>query len=318
MLQENARPLEEVAIGKARLVKWMHLLRLAVELGQCDRQRWQSLQQQLVDGSRSRRIVLDVQALHDAEEYVHAILPLLTVGFSHRAIAHGMLSKSVERKGELTMLIERGHSRLAHINILLRATNDHKMARSKRQELLKELTGMLIGECELRPQFAVVLMSAMGNDVLDRARTLASLKVGPGLEGIPRGLPVDISTLRLLPSGALDMTGQKAVVAIAKVAAVLGIRNAVGNGGGDVSTEVAKQSESLQHQLLREIHVYRTDDTTKATGLLSAAQDFIAHESLGQAKQDPGVTQLEVIMNLLSVITTGCVRLLYIISVCVW
>lgn len=316
VLQENARPLDDIVIGNARLVTWMHLLRLAVALGQCDRQRWQSLQQQLVSESRFHRVEIDVPALYDTEECIHALLPPLTAGLSHRAISHGIISRSVERKGELTLLMERGHSRLALINILLQATNDCKINRLKSKEFLKELTGMLIGECKLRPQFAVVLMSAMGNGVLDRARTLADIKVTPGLDGIPQCLSEDISNLKLLPSGVLDLVGYKTAITIAKVAAVLDIRNAMDTGGGDVSAEVAEQGQALQYQLLGEVHSYITADTTKATGLLNA-QDFIAHELLGQAKKIPGITQLHVIMSLLSVVTTGCVRSLCIHSECI-
>lgn len=304
-LQESAPSLGEVTIGNARLVMWMHLLRIAAALGHCDWQRWQGLQHQLVSGFRSHGAIVDVQALHGAQEHVHTLLPSSTTSLSCRASVGGVFSTSMKRKGELVACIEQGYLRLAHVNILLQVINGSKMSRSKQKEVSRELTGMLVGECKLRPQFASVLLSAMGDDVLDRARELLDPPASPDVSAISPCLRREVSALKLLPSGVLDIASQKVAIAVARLAATLGIRNVVGSRGVHISPGTAEKGESLQNELLREVRSYASDDTIKAVDVLSAVRDFICHESLEQAKQDTGVLELDVIMGLLSVVVTG-------------
>lgn len=284
---------------------WMYLLRIAATLGYCDWHRWQGLQQQLVSGFRSHGGVVDAQALHGAEEGLHTLLSSSTTSLSRRASADSVSSASMKSKGVLVACIEQGYSRLAHVNVLLRIINGSKMSRSKQKEVSRELTGMLVGEGKLHPRFASVLLSAMGDHVLDRARELLDPPGSPDVSAISPCLRRGVSTLKLLPSGALDTTSKKVAMAIARLAAMLGIRNVAGSAGVDTSSGTAKEGKMLQNQLLREVRSYASDETVEATGILSAARDLICHESLEQAKQDTGVLELDVIMGLLSVVVTG-------------
>lgn len=286
----------------------MYLLRLALTLGQCDQQRWQSIQQQLVE-SRFQRTVLDVQGLHDAQEHVHALLPSIGAGPTPPVIDPGVLSRSLRKKGELIEFIERGYTRLARINLLFDVTN--KISLSERRNALRALTLMLMDEDALRPELAVTLVSAMGHDVIGRASSVLGLTAGP--EGIPRRLALDIGNLQQIPDGSSNIVGQQAVVAIAKLAAMLGIKGAVGKWGTDLPSGVAERSAKLQSQLLFEIRRYRSDDRTTAgvlaTGVLGAAHGFIAHELLNQSELNTGTIELDVFMELLDVVVSGCVLL---------
>lgn len=291
----------------------MHLVRLAVTLGQCDQKRWKNLQRQLCDSRCcSQQTVLDVRGIREARACLHGLVHSFFLGLPQRSITQGVLSRYAEKRGELTALIERGHSRLAHINLLLRSVlsegmDINKVNSSEHRDALDNLTGMFLGDCELGPKLAVILLSAIGNEVIRRASTL--LELTPSPEGIPQHLPEDIARLRLSSSGALDTAGQQVAVAVTKLAAVLDVTDALANWGEDLTAKVAERGATLRNKLLLDIHMYKEDNRAdmdaQVTEHLGTAQDFIAESALNRTDQASSANQLDILMSLLNVMIIG-------------
>lgn len=282
----------------------MYVLRLAVGLGQIERNKWQSLQQQLL-GSRTQ---VDMRDLHEAQEGVHALFHSFSREFAYREIRQGVLSRSTEKKVELTSFIERGHFRLANVNVLLRAFwNEVKhlddISSSERTIALNQLTGILVGGSKLRPKLAATLLAAMGYDIIRRASTSP--------EDVPEALSMDIENLQSSSKDVLDALGQHAAGTATKLAAALAVTDALTSWGDDLYSEAGRRGAALQGQLWRDIRTYRTSNRStvdvQVAGLLTAAQDFINKSPPRQVECDPGTTELDVMMILLGVVVAGCV-----------
>lgn len=281
----------------------MYVLRLAVGLGQIGRNKWQSLQQQLL-GSRAH---IDMRELYEAQEGIRALFHSFSREFAYREIRQGVLSRSTEKKVELTSFIERGHSRLANVNVLLRAfwnevAHLDAISSSERTIAFNQLTGMLVGESKLRPKLAATLLAAMGYDIIRRASTSP--------EDVPEALSMDIENLQS-SKDELDALGQHAAGAATKLAAALAITDTITSWGDDLSFETGRRGAALQGQLWRDIGTYRSSNRStvdvQVAGLLTAAQDFINKGPPRQVEYEPGTTELDVMMILLDVVAAGCV-----------
>lgn len=295
--------MEDKLVGDASRVKWMYVLRLAVGLGQIGVDKWRGVQQQLLES----REQVDIRELHGAHECIHALFHSFSREFSHRGIRQGVLSRSAEKRVDLTTFIERGYSRLAKVNLLLRAllnktTDLGQISSSERASALNQLTGMLVGEYKLHPKLAATLLAAMGCDIIRRA------SVYP--EDVPKALTIDIGNLISSSKGVLGALSQQAAGTVTKLAATLAVTDALSSWGDDLPIETGRRGAALQDQLWRDIRTYRSNRSTvdaQVAGLLTAAQDFIKEGSPCQVEHEPGTTQLDVMIILLGVVTTGCV-----------
>lgn len=293
--QGQARPLEDKLVANTSLVRWMYIIRLAVELGQCDRHRWQDVQQLLVEPGKP----IDLEGLYSARDGIHAVLNDSN-GKPHQG---GVFSRPTESRGGLTRLIECGHARLAKLNTLLRALwNDRAGMRSgssqERKTTLNDLVGVVVGESQLHPKLAVRLLSALGHDVIRRARSSP--------EGAPQALPRDIANMRMSSKGVMGESDQRAATTVTKLAALLRISETLNKRNVNLSVELAQRGSALQDELRVQIKNYsQLDPSQQVADVLGAAEDFIAELPPDASEHGPGNSQLDVMIHLLGAVMNG-------------
>lgn len=295
--QGQARPMEDKVVANTSLVRWMYLLRLAVETGQCDPKEWQQLRQLLVMPGKA----VDLRGLYSTRDGIHAVLN----GADGEPRPGGVFSMLTERKGELTRLIEHGHARLAKLNTLLRALwNDAAGLRSvssqERKATLNHLVGVMVGESRLHPELALQLLSALGHCVIRRARASS--------EGVPQALPGDITNLRISSKGLMSEGDQQAAFTAMKLAALLRIKEAFDRRNGiNLSAELAQRGSALQGELRVQIKNYREqkDPSQQVNDALGAAEDFIAELPPDASEHGPGNSQLNIMIYLLGAAMNG-------------
>lgn len=277
----------------------MYVLRLAVELGQCDPSKWENAQQLLADPPKSA----DLKDLYSAREDVHALLRASSGGPLHGG---GVFSRFTESRAELTRLIEVGQARLARLNALLRAlwsestTGAKGVSSAERAGALNDLVGVAIGEKQLGPKLALRLFSALGNDVVGRART--------GAEGVSAGLARDVARLRLTSEGVVDEWSERAAVAATGLCAVLRITEALAKKDHQsLPEEVSQRGAALQSELRARVKTYaeESDGRREAGDVLGAAQDFVAELPPEPSEHGPGNSHLDLMAYLLGVVTGG-------------
>lgn len=298
MPQGQARPLEEKLVANTSLLRWMYVLRLAVETGQCDPQQWKDLQQLLlVEPGKP----IDLEGLYASRDGIRAVLN----GPDGEPRQGGVFSRPTESRGELTHLIECGHTRLAKLNLLLRALwNNPAGMRSvspeERKVALNDLVGVVVGESELHPELALQLLSALGHDIIRRARATH--------EVVPQALPREISNMRTSPKGVMGEADQRAVITLTKVAALVRVTEALSKRDGDLSAELAHRGSALQGELRMQIK-HRQEQAgvprQQVADALSAAEDFIAELPPDANEHGPGNSQLDMMIHLLGAVTNG-------------
>lgn len=275
----------------------MYVLRLAVELGQCNQSRWKkTLQQLLADPPKN----VCLKALYTTREDVHALLR----ASSGDPLQRGVFSRPTESRGELTRLIEDGQSRLARLNALLRALWDEstgavRVSPAERAGALNDLIGVVIGESPLRPKLALRLFSALGNDVIGRAKK--------GSEGVSPALALDVASLRLASKGMLDERSQRAALAATELCAMLRITEALAKRKGEsLPAELAKRGAALRGELWARIKKYtQPDKRRRMADVLGAAEDFVAELPPEPSEHGPGNSHLDLMLYLLGVMTKG-------------
>ena len=276
----------------------MYVLRLAVELGQCDPSKWEEAQQLLANPPSST----DLRGLYSTREDVHA--SLLRASSGGPLHGGGVFSRLTESRGELTRLVEAGQARLARLNALLRALwvqsagSGRGASSAERAIALNDLIGVAIGESQLGPELALRLFSALGNDVIGRARA--------GSEGVSAGLTRDVARLRLASNGAVDERSQRAAVAATELCAVLRITEALAKKNPEslLPAEVAQRGAAIQGELRARIKTYAEPDGRPQAGdVLGAAEDFVEELPPEPSEHGPGTSHLDLMAYLLGVVT---------------
>lgn len=300
--QGELQPLDDVVISYASRVRWMYILRLAVGLGLCDLNTWQRVHRQLTTSQTK----VDRYLLFENLEGIHALLHSTNGHYSQREITVGVFSRSTEAKGEVTMLVERGHARLAKINVLLRTLWEErsgvgKISHQDRSDALTGITGVMIGECELHPKLSVKIFSVLGQDIIRRTSAYAV--------GVSEGLAVDVANLRISPRGGMDPVSQWAAGTVIKLAAALAIGDATCKRKGNLPVDAPQRAAALKSQLLSEIGAYKGKDIqaeqVNATRLICLAQDLFAEVPPDQTYHEPGTTHFELMIDLLGGATPG-------------
>lgn len=288
--------MEDKLVADTSSVRWMYLLRLAVEIGQCDPQKWQDLQPLLVEPGQP----IDLKELYSTRDDIHAVLN----GYDGEPCEGGVFSRSTESRGELSRLIECGHARLAKLNTLLRAlwhdpADMRSISSQERKAILNSLVGVVIGESQLHPKLALQLLSALGQYVIRLARASA--------EGAPQTLARDIANLRMSSEGVVSEAGQRAAIAVTKLAALLRIEESLNTRNGNLSPELAQRGSALQNELRMQIknRPEREDPTQQMDDTLGAAEDFIAELPPDASEYGPGNSQLDILIHLLGTIMNG-------------
>lgn len=279
----------------------MYVLRLAVELGQCDPSKWKEAQQQLL--VEPPKQPTDLKGLYSTREDVHALLPASTGDSLHGG---GVFSRLTESRGELTRLIECGQARLAKLNVLLLAlwsdsAHTTNFSSTEGTGALNDIVGVVIGESRLRPELALRLFSALGGDVVRRASS--------GAEGVSPALARDVASLRLTSKGVVDEGGRRAAVAATELCAVLRITEALAKRNeGSLAAELAQRGAALQGELRVHIKAYSRPDRLRhreEADVLGAAGDFVAELPPEPSEHGPGSSRLDLMEYLLGVVTSG-------------
>ncbi|CAM9215091.1 unnamed protein product, partial [Hapterophycus canaliculatus] len=287
----QARPLEEKLVSKASRVRWMYMLRLAVELGQCDLNKWQEFRDML---SGEGAAPFDLRGLHNVRQGVHALLHSFD---GEPPIFRGAFSRQTQSRAELTDLIESGQARLARLNVLLRllwSESARKISSAERTSILNDIIGMLVGESQLYPKLALRLFSVLGHDVIRRARS--------GPESVPQTLPGDVAKLNLSSKGIMDEKNQRAATTVSALAALLRISEALSNTEPPV--ERAQSGAALQDRLRVQIKTYSNHKhSQQIVEDLDDAEDFIKELPPEESEHGPGNSQLDIMMHLLWVLT---------------
>ncbi|CBJ29110.1 expressed unknown protein [Ectocarpus siliculosus] len=237
----QAPPLEDKLVGIASRVRWMYLVRLAVELGLCDLSEWQEVSNLLAEPKKP----IDLGSLYETRQGIHALFHGFRGG-DGPLLLDGVFPRSTESRGELVSLIERGQARLAKLNVLLRALWSESAGTGRgsfedRTEALNTLVGVMVGESQLHPNFALKLFSALGLDVIRRAKS--------GPDKVPQSLQGDIANLGLSSGGVLSEASQRAALAVTKLAALARISEALSKSRDELSLDVAQRGAALQAEL---------------------------------------------------------------------
>lgn len=268
------------------------MLRLAVELGQCDLDKWQDFRRML---SAEDAAPIDLGGLHKVRQSVHALLHSFD---GEPPIFRGVFRRQTQSRAALTGLIESGQARLAKLNVLLRALwseSTGKLSSAERTSILNNIIGMLVGESQLHPKLALRLFSTLGHDVIRRARSSP--------EGIPQTLPRDVANLNLSSKGAMDGRNQRAATTVCALAALLRISEALSNA--NPSVELEHRGAAIQDTLRVQIKSYSQYTENRQTmEVLGDADDFIEGLPPEESEHGPGNSQIDVMMYLLGVLTT--------------
>ena len=248
------------------------MLRLAVELGQCNLNVWRSAQEQLNESPST----LNIEGLFEIWQGVNFLLKLF-----HGYSLHGAFPKSMKDRIQLTGLIERGYFRLAQVTALHQAlidisTDEREDGIEQRKYALDKLKGMMLGQLDNEPKLLMTYFSALGG-VLCRARIF--------VDEVPQTLVKDIANLRLLPSGSLDLVPQNTIIATAKVAATVAIADALEEWKSDLPSQFVQHAAHLRDILIHNIRAYRNEHYTNHTqGLdtLAEALEFVAQTPLNR------------------------------------
>lgn len=297
-LQGQARPLEEKLVANTSLVRWMYVLRLAVETGQCDPQKWRDLQQLLLVESGKP---IDVEGLYSSRDGIRAVL----LGPDGEPRRGGVFSRPTESRGELTHLIECGHARLAKLNLLLRALWNNpagmrSVSSEERKVALNDLVGVAVGERALHPKLVLQLLSALGHDIIRRARAAH--------EAVPQALPREIASMRMSPKGVMGEADKRAAVTVTKLAALVRVTETLNKRGGNLSAELAQRGSALQGELRIQIKHHQeqvVEPKQQVVDALGAAEDFIAELPPDANEHGPGNSQLDMMIHLLGTVTNG-------------
>lgn len=274
----------------------MYVLRLAVELGQYDQDKWGGVQQQLLLAKPLKPV--DLNGLHSTREDVHALLQPSRGGPLHG----GVFSRLTESRGELMRLVEGGQARLARLNTILRvlwdkSTGVASVSSAERAGTLNDLVGVLIGESQLGPELALRLFSALGNDVVRRAKS--------GAEGVSPALARDVATLRLASKGVADERSQRAAIAATELCAVLRITEALAKTT-NVPDELERRCAALQDELRARVKgCFRSKKPRQVANVLGAAEDLVAELPPDPSEHGPGNSLLDLMVHLLRVVTSG-------------
>ncbi|CAM9105353.1 unnamed protein product [Ectocarpus fasciculatus] len=293
----QAPPLEDKLVGIASRVRWMYLVRLAVELGLCDLIEWEENLHLLAEPQKP----IDLESLYETRQGIRALFH----GFrgDEPLLLDGVFSRSTESRGELVSLIERGQARLAKLNVLLRALWSESAGTGRgifeeRTENLNTLVGVMVGERQLHPKFALKLFSALGLDVIRRAKS--------GPDTVPQPLQGDITNLGLSSGGVLSEAGQRAALVVTKLAALVRISEALNKSRDELSLDLAQRGAALQAELRVHVKAYvEHQQKQQKEEVLGAAEDFIAEMPPEEAEHGPGNSQLDIMTHLLGAIITG-------------
>lgn len=292
MLQGQVRPFEEKLISEASRVRWMYLIRLAMELGQCDLEEWQAVRQML-SGTDSAPI--DLGSVHNTRQGVHALLHSFD---GEPPIFRDAFSRQTQSRAELTDMIESGQARLVKLNVLVRelwGESTGKLGAAERTSILNDVIGILVGESQLYPKLALRLFSALGHDVIRRARS--------STEGIPQHLMGNVANLNLSSKGVMDEKNQRAATTVVALAALLRISERLSNA--NPSTELAQRGAELQDKLRVQVKDHsQHPQIQKMMQVLGDAQDFIEEFPPEETEHGPGNSQLDIMIYLLGVLTT--------------
>ncbi|CAB1114212.1 unnamed protein product [Ectocarpus sp. CCAP 1310/34] len=294
----QAPPLEGKLVGIASRVRWMYLVRLAVELGLCDLNEWEEALHLLAEPKKP----IDLESLHETRQGIHALFHGFRGGDGPLLLG-GVFPRSTESRGELVSLIERGHSRLARFNVLLRAIWSESAGTGRgsfeeRTEALNTLVGVMLGESQLHPSFALKLFSALGLDVIRRAKSSP--------DKVPQSLQGEIANLGLSSGGVLSEASQRAALAVTKLAALVRISEVLSKSRDELSLDLAQRGAALQAELRVQVKAYAEhQQSQRREEVLSAAEDFIAEMPPEEAEHGPGNSQLDIMTHLLGAIITG-------------
>ncbi|CAN0471603.1 unnamed protein product, partial [Ectocarpus sp. 8 AP-2014] len=294
----QAPPLEDKLVSIASRVRWMYLVRLAVELGLCDLNEWE----EVLHLSAEPQKPIDLESLYETRQGIHALFHGFRGG-DEPLLLDGVFPRSTESRGELVSLIERGQARLAKLNVLLRALWSESAGTGRgsfeeRTEALNTLVGVMVGESQLHPNFALKLFSALGLDVIRRAKS--------GPDKVPQSLQGDIAILGLSSGGVLSEASQRAALAVTKLAALVRISEALSKSRDELSLDLAQRGAALQAELRVQVRAYvEHQQHQQREEVLSAAEDFIAEMPPEEAEHGPGNSQLDIMTHLLGAIITG-------------
>ncbi|CAM9104938.1 unnamed protein product [Scytosiphon promiscuus] len=289
----QARPLEEKLVSEASRVRWMYLTRLAVELGQCDQEKWEAFRQML---SGADTATFDAGAVHNTRPGVHVWLHSFD---GEPPSFRGVFSSQTQSRAELTNAIESGQARLAKLNVLLRvlwSESTGKINSAERTSILNDVIGILVGESRLYPKLALRLFSTLAHDVIRRARSSS--------EGLPQRLPNDVMSLNLSSKGIMDEKHHRAATAVAALAALLRISETLSNV--NLSAELVQRGAKLQENIRVQIRTYSKHLNSQQTmEVLCDAHDFIEELPPAESEHGPGNSQLDIMTHLLGVLTTS-------------
>ncbi|CAN0471249.1 unnamed protein product, partial [Ectocarpus sp. 8 AP-2014] len=294
----QAPPFEDKLVGIASRVRWMYLVRLAVELGLCDLNEWEEVLHLLAEPQKP----IDLGSLYETRQGIHALFHGFRGG-DGPLLLDGVFPRSTESRGELVSLIERGQARLAKLNVLLRALWSESAGTGRgsfeeRTEALNTLVGVMVGESQLHPNFALKLFSALGLDVIRRAKS--------GSDKVPQSLQGDLANLGLSSGGVLSEASQRAALAVTKLAALVRISEALSKSRDELSLDLAQRGAALQAELRVQVRAYvEHQQHQQRKEVLSAAEDFIAEMPPEEAEYGPGNSQLDIMTHLLGAIITG-------------
>lgn len=269
------------------------MLRLAVELEQCDVTKWQDFQQMLLGEPPTP---IDWEGLHASRQRVHALLRPFS---GAPPVLRNICSRQTQARGEVTDLIEGGQARLARMNVFLRAlwsesASTRKISAEQRTNTFNDVIGMMVGERQLNPELALTLFAALGLAIIGRARASPV--------GVPRKLSVDVSNLSLSSKGTLGEKSQQAAATVTALAALLRVAETPSNA--ELTAELAGRGDALQGELRMLVTTYSEDtNAQRVMQALGVAEDFIEHLPPDGSDHGPGNSQLDVMIHLLGVLT---------------
>lgn len=273
-----------------------------MELGQLDVHEWQGIQKHLL----TYESPFHAAKLYAVRDGVHALLHCLDREEFAMDASLRFMSGPMLAKGELTTLIERGHSRLSKVNILLLVLQKEPadagtISREDDLRAVDELSGMLLGGHLFDQKVILTVFSCAGREIIRRAESKR-----PGI--VPSKLAKDMAYMCAQTKVVMDSVSQRAVNTALKVGAVVAISDRLNDAGSVLPMEVRHRGAVLEAQLSRELGDHAeskpTGNVTAAVNF-SIAQDFIAEVSPKQIELETGTILLDIITDLSNMVAIG-------------